>query len=134
MNIPSHRRPEFRGAFFAAAYEMSVAFYRDGLGFEVIESWDRGPDDRGTLFGVASGIIEVLATPGAVPEGSPWDHRPPEGVMFVVEVADVDALHDRARAGRLPITDDLRTHPWGHRAFCVCDPDGITLYLFSLVT
>jgi len=52
---------QFRFAYFTPHYESTVAFYRDGLDLPVIETWDRNPDDRGTLFGAASGVIEVLA-------------------------------------------------------------------------
>jgi catechol 2,3-dioxygenase-like lactoylglutathione lyase family enzyme len=128
---PPPRGPEFRGAFFSRDYEASVAFYRDGLALEPIDSWDRGPDDRGTMFRAGSGIVEVLARPAAPDDDSPWDHRSPQGIMFVVEVPDVEAVFVRARDRGLRIADDLRTQPWGHRAFCVTDPDGITLYLFS---
>lgn len=129
--MASRPRPEFRGAFFARDYEATVTFYADGLGFERVDAWDRGPDDRGTMFRAASGVIEVLAMPTHPGENSPWDHRPPQGIMFVVEVADVDAVHARAQAGGLQVSDALRTQPWGHRAFCLRDPNGITLYLFS---
>ena len=46
--------------FEARDYEAAVAFYRDGLGLPVVYSWDRGAD-RGSFFGAASGIIEVVS-------------------------------------------------------------------------
>lgn len=125
------RGGEFRCAFFAADYERSLAFYGGGLGLERIESWDRGPDDRGTLFAAGGGVIEVLARPEAgVPEG-PWDGVPPCGVVLVIEVADVRAAFERVRERRLKIREPLADLPWGHRAFYLEDPDGLVLYLFS---
>ena len=53
-------RGQFRFSYFTPDYETTVAFYREGLGLPVIEFWDRNPEDRGTLFGAASGLIEVL--------------------------------------------------------------------------
>jgi catechol 2,3-dioxygenase-like lactoylglutathione lyase family enzyme len=52
---------EIRFIFRAKDYDASVTFYRDGLELPIVGSWDRGPDERGTLFQAASGIIEVLA-------------------------------------------------------------------------
>jgi hypothetical protein len=54
---------QFRFAYFTPEYASSVTFYRHGLELPILESWDRGPDDRGKLFGAASGIIEVLMLP-----------------------------------------------------------------------
>ena len=54
---------QFRFAYFTPLYDVTIAFYRDGLDLPVIEAWDRSPEDRGTLFGAASGLIEVLVLP-----------------------------------------------------------------------
>jgi hypothetical protein len=48
---------QFRFAFFIPHYEATVPFYRDGVDLPVIETRDRHPDGRETLFGAASGII-----------------------------------------------------------------------------
>jgi catechol 2,3-dioxygenase-like lactoylglutathione lyase family enzyme len=126
-------RPEFRSAFFVRDYEASIWFYRDGLGFPVLESWNRGANDRGTMFVAASGIVEVLARPDQDEGSSPWDHRSPQGVMLVVEVDDAQRSHEHARAKGLPISSHLVRQPWGHLSFCVNDPDGLMLYLFQRV-
>jgi catechol 2,3-dioxygenase-like lactoylglutathione lyase family enzyme len=54
---------EFRFIFRAHDYEAAVTFYRDGLELPIIDSWDRGLAQRGTLFQAAPGIIKVLALP-----------------------------------------------------------------------
>ncbi len=54
---------QFRCAFFAQGYESTVAFYRDGLELPVVETWDRGRDDRGTLFRAAFGILQTGRQP-----------------------------------------------------------------------
>jgi catechol 2,3-dioxygenase-like lactoylglutathione lyase family enzyme len=83
---------EFRFAYFAAEYEKTIAFYRDGLGFPVAFSWDRSRDDRGTVFAAASGLIEVLARPMAESDHL-FDARAPQGAFMVIETMNVDALH-----------------------------------------
>ena len=66
---------QFRFCYFTAKYEETVAFYRDGLEFPLLESWDRNPDDRGSLFGAASGIIEVVSKPSGPTTCWPREHR-----------------------------------------------------------
>ena len=54
---------EFRFCFFARDYDRSVAYYRDGLELPVYDTWDRGPDDKGTVFSINDGLIEMLKLP-----------------------------------------------------------------------
>jgi catechol 2,3-dioxygenase-like lactoylglutathione lyase family enzyme len=121
---------QFRFAYFARAYEESVAFYRDGLGMSVAHSWDRSSDDRGTLIRAGAGLIEVLAMPSG-PSDHLFDSRPPQGVFAVVEVENVDELYRRALEAKIPIQQGLDDQSWGHRCFCVREPNGLTVYLFS---
>jgi catechol 2,3-dioxygenase-like lactoylglutathione lyase family enzyme len=48
-----------------------------------------------------------------------------------IEVADVDAVYERARAERLEIVRPLRDEPWGIRRFFVRDPAGRTINIAS---
>ena len=124
---------EFRFAYFTANFEATVAFYRDGLELPLVGSWDRGPDDRGALFRAASGIIEILARPRSGSSSQLWDVRPPQGAFMVIQVADVDELHRRALDKNLPIQEEPTLQPWGHRSFCLREPNGLTLYFFTAV-
>lgn len=121
---------QFRFCYFTPKYDETVAFYRDGLEFPLLEAWDRSPDDRGSLFQAAAGIVEVIVRPKG-PSSHLWDDRPPQGACMVIEVVDVDALHRRSVERRLPVTQGLTDQSWGHRSFCVREPNGLTLYLFS---
>ena len=131
---PSARRlmtgRQFRFAYFASSYAETVTFYREGLGMHVVESWDRSEDDRGTQISAASGLIEVLARPTGESDHL-FDDRSPQGAFLVIEVESVDHLYERAIEGRLPIQQSLRNQSWGHRSFCVREPNGLTLYFFS---
>ena len=122
---------QFRFSYFTSEYEATVAFYRDGLGLPILESWDRNPDDRGTLFAAASGVIEVLARPRGAEPAHLWDRRPPQGAFMVIEVEDVDAEYRRAVGKGLSIWQELADQEWGHRGFCLVEPNGLVLYLFS---
>ncbi len=121
---------QFRFAYFTPDYESTVAFYQDGLELPVIESWDRNSDDRGTLFGAASGIIEVLTLPKSGEASHLWDDRPPQGTFMVIEVDDLEERYRRAVEKGLPIRQELTNQDWGHKSFCVRDPNGLTLYFF----
>ncbi|MCY7320879.1 MAG: VOC family protein [Phormidesmis sp. CAN_BIN36] len=121
---------QFRFGYFTPNYEATVAFYRDGLGLSILEKWDRNPDDRGTLLGAASGIIEVLALPHGQSDHL-WDRRPPQGAFMAIEVEDVAALYDRVIEKGFLVQKELQDQEWGHRSFCVQEPNGLTLYFFS---
>ena len=127
------RNQQFRFAYFTPKYEETRAFYQDGLQLPVIETWDRTPDDRGTLFRAAAGVIEVLALPRNSQPDHLWDQRPPQGAFMVIEVDEVESLYLYAVERGLSIQQTLKDQPWGHRGFCVREPNGLTLYLFSEV-
>jgi catechol 2,3-dioxygenase-like lactoylglutathione lyase family enzyme len=122
---------QFRFAYFTPDYDATVAFYRDGLQLDVVESWDRSLEDRGTLFAAAAGMIEVLSRPRGQGSSHLWDDRLPQGAFMVLEVPDVDEAYQRAVARRLPVAHELATQPWGHRAFGLREPNGLVLYVFS---
>ena len=122
---------EFRTAYFARDYEACLAFYRDGLGLPELECWDRGADDRGTMFEAGDGRIEILARPAQPDPDSVWDHRPPQGVLFVLERDDVEELYERAVERGLEIRESLRDQRWGHRSFVVADPEGVGIYVYA---
>ena len=124
---------QFRFSYFTAEYESTVAFYRDGLELPILESWDRNPEDRGTLFGAASGMIEVLTRPKGGESSHFWDERPPQGAFMVIEMDDVEKEYRRAVKKGLPIKQELTDQTWGHRSFCVSEPNGLVLYLFSVI-
>jgi catechol 2,3-dioxygenase-like lactoylglutathione lyase family enzyme len=101
----------------------SVDFYRELLGFEVIADvgWYVQMQDP-TREWVQVAFIE----PGH--ESVPASHQQtPAGVAITVEVADVDAIHERARAMGLAMLVTLRSEEWGQRHFITEDPAGLLL-------
>jgi len=114
---------EFRYVIWTKDYEATVAFYRDGLGLPIRGGWDRGADDKGTLFQTpAGGIIEaVLLTPDEAP-------RAPS---VVFEVEDVDEWYRRAGDEGLPIRAELVDRSYGYRAFDVADPNGLVVTIWT---
>lgn len=121
---------QFRFAYFTPDYEPTVAFYRDGLGLPVLSTWDRNPDDRGTIFAAASGMIEVLQLPRGGGPSHVQDDRPPQGAFMVIEVDQLETRYQQAVERGLPIQEGLTDQHWGHRSFCVREPNGLILYFF----
>jgi len=124
---------QFRFSYFTRDYAATISFYRDDLELPVVESWDRSPDDRGTLFAAASGIIEVVFRSDDPVSFHGWDDRPPQGAFMAIEVPDVERTYRRATERRLSIREEMTTQAWGHRSFCVREPNGLILYVFSEV-
>jgi uncharacterized glyoxalase superfamily protein PhnB len=121
---------QFRCAYATDRYETTIEFYRDGLGLEIEESWDRSDSDKGTLFKVASGIIEVVKRSTDKSHGE-WESHRPQGFTIVIETDDVDALYERLLSRAINITEGLKHQKWGHRSFRVSDPNGVSLYFYS---
>lgn len=108
---------QFRCCIYANDYEQTLEFYGGGLGFPVTESWDRGPDDKGTLFRVASGFIEVLARPKTVETTFAWGEAAPRGVMVVIEDDNVDQVYSRVKRAKLRISEDIKDQEWDTGVF-----------------
>lgn len=118
--------PEFRFYYFTALYEQTVRFYRDLLGLEVYLTWDRGEQQRGTIFRSPNGhgLIEIEAgttTPSIL------------GGLYI-EVADVDAWYARIGRAGAPIRKELEHTSYGHRNFKTVDPSGVEVSFFCYVT
>lgn len=106
--------------------DRSTAFYRDALGLEVAE---RG--ERSTAFetGAAELMLEQdfgeeeLAAFGLTPPGEDRG----DGLIVVIEVDDVEAVHEQAAAAGADVVMEPREVDWGREMFLVRDPDGYVL-------
>lgn len=94
-------------------------FYEEFLGFRV------AMDEDGMLM-LASTSTPTTQLIVAWPSASAVDPDVLK-VDVSVEVADVDAAHERAQAEGLSIVRELRDEPWGIRRFFVRDPSGRTI-------
>jgi catechol 2,3-dioxygenase-like lactoylglutathione lyase family enzyme len=54
-------------------------------------------------------------------------------VLVTIEVDDVDAVHERAQASRLPIELSLRDEDWGQRHFITRDPNGLAVDVVQVI-
>jgi catechol 2,3-dioxygenase-like lactoylglutathione lyase family enzyme len=99
------------------------AFYVDFLGFRV------AMDEDGLLM-LASPSTPTTQLIVAWPSPTAMD---PEvlTVDVSIEVADVDAAYEMAKATGLDVVRELRDEPWGIRRFFVRDPTGQTINVSS---
>jgi len=54
------------------------------------------------------------------------------GLIYNFEVEEVDQEHTRLSDEGLRVIMPLEDHPWGDRGFVIQDPNGISLYIYSL--
>lgn len=104
----------------------SRTFYEDALGLDVAESGDRSVAfETGScqLKLEADFDAETLSAFGLEPPG---DERG-RGVVVVLEVGDVDAVHESAGAAGADVVFGPTDVDWGRRMFLVRDPDGYVL-------
>lgn len=130
-SAPVGRVLELRVALTVEDYDGALAFYRDGLGLEVEESWER-PDGSGAILPAGRATLELLSTTAAetidrVEAGS----RVSGAVRLALEVADSAAVGARlVQAGAEPVGGPVET-PWGDLNVRVRAPGGMQLTLFT---
>ena len=124
---------ELRVALTAEDYERTLAFYRDGLGLPLRETWEE-EGARGALFDAGRATLEVLSVEHAamvdrIEVGEPVGAR----VRLAFEVDDsVKAAEKLVVAGADLVGGPVVT-PWEHRNIRLRDPDGMQLTLFTVL-
>ena len=101
-------------------YDEVVEFYGKGLGFPVVDKWDR-PNARGLRFDLGGMRLEILDNQR---EKAPLTlGAPAERVHLVVEVDDIEKSRDGIWIDA-PLAQDTS---WGARLFQLRDPDGVPI-------
>ena len=116
---------------FVEDLDVSVAFYRDVLGFQVVRRADDYVSLRrgAAVFGV--GPVAKLPERADGPGFTRQRLRTGKGagveiVLEVDGVAELSALHEHCRA-HATVVEELRQRPWGLQDFRLVDPDGYYL-------
>lgn len=101
-----------------AAFEETLAFYRDLLGLPLVRSWGEG-ETRGAMLDLGGALLELLCDPAAPAQGAGSIPH------FALQAASVEQAVERVAAAGYPVTiqpQDGRfasEPPFGFRyAFC----------------
>ncbi len=78
-------------------------------------------------LGDISNILSIEAPQS--PEDKPSDST---GLGFNFNVDDVDLAYDEITSEKLKIVMPIKDHPWGERGFGIKDPNGLTIYIYSV--
>ena len=122
----------FRFTYFTDKYDETCDFYKNKLEFKLAHSWNRNKDDKGALFKIGQGLIEILRRP-TDPEKKyvALDYRIPQGVFTGIQVWNIDQLFHKFKAKEVPFIQEIIDQPWGHRSFYVCEPNGLVLGFYQ---
>lgn len=116
---------DFCFIFRAKDYDKTVDFYRNQLECPVIQEWDNGPEQKGTVVYLGGLKVEMLAvTSGKGP-------IQPQGFELSIEVDDVNAYYQQVQEKGIAILGEIADKPWGQRAFSVNDPNGIKIIFYT---
>jgi len=78
-------------------------------------------------LGNTSTILEFTAPQS--PEEKSSDST---GLGFGFNVDDVDLAYNKITNEKLNIVMPIKDHPWGERGFGIKDPNGLTIYIYSV--
>ncbi|QBA63993.1 VOC family protein [Muriicola soli] len=122
----------FRFTYFTPKYDETFDFYQNKLVFSLEHSWDRSEEDKGALFKIGEGLIEILKMPKD-PENKyiALDYRMPQGVFTGIQVRKIDELFNTYKAKDVPFKQEIINQPWGHRSFYVQEPNGLVLGFYE---
>jgi uncharacterized glyoxalase superfamily protein PhnB len=112
-------------SFTVGDLEMSLAFYRDVIGFDVEETWK---NDQGSVMGMSLKAGDVSFMIGQDDWKKGRDRKKGEGLRIYCETKTrVDDLAKRieAKGGRLD--QGPTDQPWGVRDITLTDPDGFKI-------
>ena len=116
---------------FVEDSDAAIAFYTKLLGFELVRRESGYASVRRGSVVLGLGPISKLPEEGGYFTRGIKERRRGLGVEIVLEVDDVDALHESVSASGHPILEPMQRRPWGLTDFRLADPDGYYLRLTS---
>lgn len=104
--------------------EASAEWYHRALGFEIVFlNEDPDDDDPTNYAGLRQGEVEVhliLDEDSSAKAGTAY--------LYLI-TRNVEEIYDTVKSKSVTIARELRTEPWGAKAFNVLDPDGNTVHI-----
>ncbi|MDF1697658.1 MAG: VOC family protein [Saprospiraceae bacterium] len=113
-------------------YDETYDFYENKLNFNLGHSWDRNENEKGAVFKIGEGLIEILKRP--IEDNKRHiglDYRAPQGVFAGIQVWDIDKLFETYKSNGVPIKENIFNQPWGHRSFYVEEPNGLVISFYE---
>ncbi|WP_394826269.1 VOC family protein [Pendulispora albinea] len=122
---------EMRVALTVDAYDAAFRFYRDGLKFKVLESWER-PDGKGVILDAHRATLEIVSTAQAdTIDRLEVGKRIAGPVRLGLDVESTEAMAQAfVAAGGERIAGPVAT-PWSPKTFRLRAPDGMQYTLFT---
>lgn len=105
--------------FFTRDIPLTLAFYKDKLGFECLGTWQDPP-----VYAIVARDQRAIHFRCADPPTANPDKYAEELLDAYISVDDADALHAEYAAIGVELTRQLGDMPWGSREFVVKDCDG----------
>jgi catechol 2,3-dioxygenase-like lactoylglutathione lyase family enzyme len=103
----------------------ALNFYVGVLGFEVERG---GPEEENMAISRGAARLMLEVAHDQFGEGYNAAIRERLGsksaIALYIEARDLDKLHERVQADRVPIVDPLADRPWGQAEFTIEDPEG----------
>ncbi len=119
-----NKMPESRFGYTTNLYTETISFYKNILQLEIYNSWDRGPNDKGTIFKSpnGAGLLEIEEGE-TVPVIT--------GATLYIEVENIDQLYEMAVKQAISIIQPIKNTSFGHRNFKFEDPNKLVIGLFE---
>ena len=104
--------------------QVSIAWYRDIVGFVVKQEWEHDGKVMGATLVAGSAQLLIGQDDGA----KGWDRVKGEGFRLYLNTAQgVDEVANNIKARGGTLATEPADMPWGGRAFSLVDPDGFQL-------
>lgn len=122
---------EFRIVLTVDDFDKAMKFYKDTLGLESVEFWNRA-DGRGAILALPSATLELFDKPQAESvDQIEAGQRSSGQIRFAVQVDDVERVASQLEVAGARIVHAPVQTPWGHYNQRLQAPDGLQLTLFQ---
>jgi lactoylglutathione lyase len=104
--------------------QASIAWYRDVLGFVLVEEYKMEGEVRGARL--RAGVVEILINQDDFAKGR--DRKKGVGLrLYCMTAQEIDQLAAAIRERGGTITQEPQDQSWGARDFAIADPDGFNI-------
>ena len=132
-SAPAGEVAQLRVVVQAAAFEQTLAFYRDVVGMPQAEAYEAEGGARVAILAAGRATLEI-ANPAQVEfidRVETDGDAPSDRIRLALEVADTDAAVTRLDEGGAEVEASARTTPWRSRNARLRGPAGLQLTLFQ---